>query len=323
MSEPTGPSTPRAAKGSSKAKPEPTPPGAADPTAADPTAPAPEPAAPAQGAAAAGEPTSAIPSPTQPMPTAGPIPGSTEAVPAVSAAAPATPPSGPPPVGPPAPATGGPGGPPPRRPGLWRQATSTTGGLIAVIVACALTAFLVLGVIGTLGLVAVRAASHDDHPRMERVREDRQGLPPGQQRKLDRQQQGPGQRGNGNDKGVPDRPGPGNGLGNGPGNGLGNGPGNGMGQLMRGAMGLGDVQHGEFTVQQDGKAVVMILQRGSVTKASATSVTVKSDDNFSGTYAIDDQTRGRTGALAVGDSVVVVAEKTGAKAVIITATRKG
>ena len=70
-------------------------------------------------------------------------------------------------------------------------------------------------------------------------------------------------------------------------------------------------------------SVVMTLQRGVVTKASATSVTVKSDDDFTATYAIADDTRGRTGALAVGDSVFVVAEKTGAKAVMITATRKG
>ena len=67
-----------------------------------------------------------------------------------------------------------------------------------------------------------------------------------------------------------------------------------MGELMRGAMGLGNVQHGEFTVQQDGKAVVMTLQRGTVTKSSATSVTVKSDDDFTGTYVLSDDTRGRT-----------------------------
>jgi hypothetical protein len=216
------------------------------------------------------------------------------------------------------PAAGGPAGPPPKGPGLWRQATSTTGGLIAVIVAGALSALLVLGVVATLGLVAVRAAGHDGPSRMERIRDDGQVLPPGQQRKLDRMPQGPdSQRGPGNGK----RNGPDDELGDGLGKG--NGMGNGMGPLMRGAMGLCDVQHGEFTVQQNGSAVVMTLQRGAVTKASATSVTVKSDDGFTATYAIADTTRGRTGALAVGDSVLVVAEKTGAKAVLITATRKG
>jgi hypothetical protein len=179
-------------------------------------------------------------------------------------------------------------------------------------VASALTALLVLGVLGTLGLVAVRAIGHDGPERMERVRDDGRVLPPGQQRKLDRMPQGPdAKRGQGNGQGK--------GLGDGQDDGLGNG----MGPLMRGAMGLGDVQHGEFTVQRNGSPVVMTLQRGVVTKASATSVTVKSDDAFTATYAIDDDTRGRPGALAVGDSVLVVAEKTGAKAVMITATRNG
>ena len=296
MSEPTGPAKPRSTKGSAKANQD------------DPQATAASPAAdPAQGSGAPDAPTSAIPAPTQPLPAAA------ASVPAVSEAAPAgpppvgppagPPPAGPPPAGPPGgpfgPAAGGPGGPPPKGPGLWRQATSTTGGLLAVIVAGALVGLLVLGVVATVGLVAVRAVGDDGPQRMERIREDGEGLPPGQQRKLDRVPK-------------PDKL-----------RGQGDGQGNGMGRLMRGATGLGDVQHGEFTVQQDGKAVVMTLQRGTVTKASATSVTVKSEDDFTGTYVISDDTRGRVGALAVGDTVVVVAEKNGARAVMIAATRKG
>lgn len=292
MSEPTGPATPRSSKGSAKARQAPS----AGDAQADPQATEPQPSSP---------------TPTQPLPAAGSGPAFSEAAPAGPSPTgpPSGPPSGPPPAGPPGgpfgPATGGPGGPPPKGPGLWRQATSTTGGLIAVIVAGALAALLVLGVVATVGLVAVRVAHHDGMDRVERVREDgRQGLPPGQQRKLDRLPQGPEEprRQDG---------------------GPGDGPGNGMGGLMRGAMGLGDVQHGEFTVQQDGKSVVMTLQRGTVTKSSATSVTVKSDDDFTATYAIGDDTRTRNDAPAVGDSVLVVAEKDGAKAVLITATRTG
>jgi hypothetical protein len=203
-------------------------------------------------------------------------------------------------------------GPPPKGPGLWRQATSTTGGLIAVIVAAALSGLLVLGVVATLGLVAVRAVDHDGPDRIDRVRDDGQGLPPGQQRKLDRMPQGPDSQGR-----------PGNGNGNGKRNdmGPGPGPGNGMRELMRGATGLGNVQHGEFTVEQDGKAVVMTLQRGTVTKASDTSLTVKSDDAFTATYVLSDDTRGRTRAPAVGDQVLVVAEKAGGRAVMVTASR--
>ena len=277
--------------------------------------------------------TGAVPTPTQPLPTTGAVPGIAEAVPAGhsptgapsghAGGSPSGPPSGPPPGFPPGPSAGGPVGPPPKRPGLWRQATSTTGGLIAVVVAGALSALLVLGVVGTIGLVALRAAGHDRNDRIERVGEDGgRGLPPGQQRKLDRMPQGPdrkGGQGNGQDNRLPGQ-GDDNGIPE-PGDGM--GPGNGMGGLMRGAMGLGDVQHGEFTVQQDGKTVVMTLQRGAVTKASATSVTVKSDDAFTATYVLDQDTRGRAGALAVGDEVLVVAEKTGAKAVMVTRGRKG
>lgn len=327
MSEPTGPARPRSTKGSAKENQDPSAQAsqsadgpapqapAADLDATTPQAPAASSPGPAPGTGAPGAPTSAIPAPTQPLPAAA------ASVPAVSEAAPSGPPpvgppAGPPPAGPPGgpfgPAAGGPAGPPPKGPGLWRQATSTTGGLIAVIVAAALAVLLVLGTVGTVGLVALRAG-HDGNDRMERVRDDGQGLPPGQQRKLDRMPQPDKQRGQGN--GRPD---------GGLGNGLGDRRGDGMGGLMRGAMGLGNVQHGEFTVEQDGKSVVMTLQRGTVTKSSATSVTVKSDDDFTATYAIGDETRGRVGgALAVGDSVLVVAEKTGAKAVVITATRKG
>ena len=65
---------------------------------------------------------------------------------------------------------------------------------------------------------------------------------------------------------------------------------------MRSAMALGNVQHGEFTVTDEaGKATVMLLQRGEVTKVSDTSLSVKSADNFAGTYALNADTRGRGG----------------------------
>jgi hypothetical protein len=256
-----------------------------------------EPSAPA----ASETPTGATPAPpTQPLPAAAPAPGATQGPPQgpPGGAPPGPPPGGPPPGGP---GQGPPGAtPPPRQPGLWRQATSTTGGTIAVIVAGCLIALLVLGLVGTAAAVAVRAATHDD--RIEKVREGWDGnLPPGPQRKLDQLPNGPDVPGRGNGDEL--------------------GPGGGLGPMMRGTMGLGDVQHGEFTVDRDGKAVVMTVQRGEVTKASDTSLTVKSSDNFSATYALSDDTRGKTNAVEVGDSVLVIAEKTGAKAVLVAATR--
>lgn len=191
---------------------------------------------------------------------------------------------------------------------MWRQATSTTGGTIAVIVAGCLIALMLLALVGVAGLVAVRAIGHDDRGnRIERVG-DGDVLPPGQQKKLDR---------------LPKAPEAPRGQRNGQGNGQGNGMGNGLGPLMREAMGLGNVQHGEFTVEDNGKATVMTLQRGEVTKANATSITVKSADDFTATYAIGADTRGRAANLQAGDSVLVVAEKAGAKAVLVTGTRKG
>ena len=199
-------------------------------------------------------------------------------------------------------------GPPgPGRPNLWRQATSTTGGTIAVIVAACLVALLVLGMAGAAVFFGARvvAANHREE-RMEQMRERlADQLPPGQRKKLDEQVPAPK---------LPD----------GRGNGRGDGQGNGLGPMMRGAMGLGDLQHGQFTVSAaDGKATVMTVQRGTVTAASGTSVTVKSDDGFTATYAVDDSTRGRSGAVAKGDTVLVVAQKDGAKAVMIRPTRAG
>jgi hypothetical protein len=266
------------------------------------------------------EPTRPLPAAQQPAarpqpqdhPAASPAAGQPPAAP---------PPGGPSPAGrPPAGSPqGGEPARPPKGPNLWRQATSTTGGTIAAIVASVLTLLLVVGVLG-LGAVAVvrTVAGHDgERGLLQQMRERRDDdLPPGQQRRL---QNGPmrGDQlpGNGN----------GNGYGNGKakakanGNGLG---GLGMGSMMSGIGALGDVQHGEVTVRDSaGKAVVMTVQRGTVTAASATSVTVKSADGFTATYAVDDTTRGRAGDVAKDDAVLVVAQKSGSKAVVIKATR--
>ena len=219
--------------------------------------------------------------------------------------------------------------PPPstKPPGLWRQATSTTGGTIAAIVASVLTLLLVVGVLGLGAAAAVRAvAGHDDRDdRVGPVRmgRDRDDLPPGQQRRLEKgpKDQRPG-NGNGNGNGNGQGQGEGKakgGQGNGAGSGLG---GMGMGPLMGGLGALGDVQHGELTVQDaTGKPVVMTVQRGTVTAASDTSVSVRSADGFSATYVVDDSTRGRAGDVAKDDSVLVLAQKAGRKAVAIRAVR--
>ena len=177
--------------------------------------------------------------------------------------------------------------------------------------AAALAVLLFVGVASLAGLAIGRGIWHDRHAdRMEQARdrlEDRI-VPPGERRN-----QGPM---------MPGNPG-GNGRGNGNGDGSRNDLGNGLGSLLRGAMGLGNVQHGEFTLTgTDGKPVAMTVQRGQVAKVSDTSLTVKSEDGFTATYAVSVDTR-RTGAndLASGDTVLVVAEKSGAKAVLVQARR--
>jgi len=75
--------------------------------------------------------------------------------------------------------------------------------------------------------------------------------------------------------------------------------------------------HGEFVVKgKDGKYVTTDAQRGSITAVSPTSVTVRSADGFTATYAVNADTKIRKdgkdaaiGTVKVGDPVVVLAVK--------------
>lgn len=191
-------------------------------------------------------------------------------------------------------------GPPPRRPGLWRQATSTTGGRVATGIAITLAALMLLGVLA-VGVFAISRAAHLWGDRGERVSQ-RDGWGPGNRPDDEGGRMGPGM-------------GPGNDLGDG-------GRMGGNGALGR----LGGVQHGEFTVTgSDGKAVVMTLQRGVVTAASATSASVRSDDGFSQTYVVNSGTRvagGSAAPLRKDDRVVVVARKADRVAVQVRAVSR-
>ena len=202
-------------------------------------------------------------------------------------------PAGPPPPGPPG-GGHGPAEPPGRQPGLWGQATSTTGGRIATAVALALTGLLLLGVMA-VGIFSIARIGDRWDDRREGVSQLRDG-----------RGMGPGGRFDSDDD-LGDR---------------GRGMGPGGGQLGR----LGGVEHGEFTVTgTDGKPVVMTLQRGVVTAASATSVAVRSTDGFAQTYAVNAQTRVARGTAAdvrAGDEVVVLARKEGKVAVQIRPDRR-
>jgi hypothetical protein len=95
-----------------------------------------------------------------------------------------------------------------------------------------------------------------------------------------------------------------------------------------GGMGRG-MLHGEFVVKgEDGKITTMVTQHGTVTAVSATSVSLKSEDGFTGTYAVNNDTRvrvgggpGAIGGVKTGNEAWVVASKSGststAKALVV------
>lgn len=91
--------------------------------------------------------------------------------------------------------------------------------------------------------------------------------------------------------------------------------------------GMGRVEHGEFTVHTKTGDKVVDTQRGVVTAVDAGSVTVKSTDGFTATYALDPSTKVHKGKqtatttqIATNDVVRVLANKTGTTD---TATRIG
>ncbi|WP_236790665.1 hypothetical protein [Amycolatopsis sp. GM8] len=93
------------------------------------------------------------------------------------------------------------------------------------------------------------------------------------------------------------------------------GPGGGrMGGFNNGQMGalslMRDALHGDFTVQENGGYVTERMQTGDVSALSATSITVKSADSYTQTYAIDSATE-KADNLATGSTVTVLAKVSG------------
>lgn len=81
----------------------------------------------------------------------------------------------------------------------------------------------------------------------------------------------------------------------------------------------GNALHGEFVVKdKDGKVVTRVVQHGQVTAVSATSISLKSEDGFTGSYAVNGDTKVRIG----GDNAAISGVKTGNEAWIV-ATKDG
>ncbi len=110
----------------------------------------------------------------------------------------------------------------------------------------------------------------------------------------------------------------------GPGVDAGHGPGGGMGGPgVRGAL------HGELTVPQtDGTGTqVVLVQSGTVTAVSKTSLSVKSTDGFTATYAITSTTRVRTagdaGITGVKSGATVWVVSSSSRSALMVADRTG
>jgi hypothetical protein len=212
-------------------------------------------------------------------------------------------PHGPPPAAGPPPAVGAAGAGQGGQGGWFGQATSTSGGRIAVVAAAVFgTLLLMTGV----GLVAAHVFDGGPGRGDERVAMSERGGPGnGKGLALGHQKdkaQGNGTKGNGNNGN--------NGNGNGQGN---NGNGQGMGRMAAGMDGL---LHGEFTTNVTGTPTVMVVQSGLVTAYTAgTSLTVRSADGFEATYVLDATVATMRGVsdLAAGVPVQVVAAKEGMK----------
>ncbi len=220
-------------------------------------------------------------------------PGQPGALPEGSGATPAGRPFGPPPPGVHPAGFGQPV--PPRRGirGLWREATSTTGGRVATVIAAVFVLVVVLGAIG-LGAVAIGRMG-DNGGRSSVVANRGQGNLP-----------------------VPGRPGLGRGQGR-PGfgddeeGGAGRLPGLGGG-LARGLGPLGTILHGEL-VTGGSSGTTILYQVGTVTAyTKGSSLAVKSSDGFATTYKVDTNSHlvGSTSrGITVGDTVRVIATKAG------------
>lgn len=202
----------------------------------------------------------------------------------------------------------------------WRSVWGNGWGKAAVIGVATLAT---LAIVAAIGLSAFAFGHHGDRDERNDGRnqsmqrggwgDDEQG-----QGNPGRGQQGQGQRGTNQ---MPNQMGP-NQMPNQPGA-LPDGstlPGAGRSGALAG---LGNVLHGEVVVGGTNTRTVL-YQVGEVTEFTAgQSLTVKSADGFTATYAVTADTAGATSALTVGATVRVIADKDGAKATRVQVLQAG
>ena len=183
----------------------------------------------------------------------------------------------------------------------WQRATSTSGRRWALALSAAAVALLLVLGIGVTSLLVLR--NHD-----------RVNLLGDRQTARNFGQYGPGNgNGNGKAKGQGPRAGGGRNLPGLPG---------GRVQGLRGLENLlgGSAVHGDVTAGVGGSVQALVFQRGEVTALSATSITLKSSDGFTGTYGLNATTRSSGASLAKGGQAFVLARASDKVAITALAT---
>jgi len=171
----------------------------------------------------------------------------------------------------------------PPRTNSWQRATSTPGRRWALALSAAAVALLLVLGIGVTSLLVLR---NHDQVNLLGSRQPTRSL---------------GQYGPGNGQGP-----------------RANGGKNGRhlqgmpGGRIQGLAGLGNLLggtalHGDISASVGGSVQALVFQRGQVTALSGTSITLKSSDGFTGTYALDATTRSRGAALVNGGQGFVLA----------------
>jgi hypothetical protein len=142
----------------------------------------------------------------------------------------------------------------------------------------------------------------------------------GQRQGFSRDQGDQGRQGNGQGPGARDRSGPQQ-----PGMPGAPGPRDGRGQGLGGLGSLlgGGALHGSVSATVNGSVQALVFQRGEVTAASATSVTLKSSDGFVGTYGLTAATSSRMGTPVKGGQAFVLARASDKVAITAIATPTG
>jgi hypothetical protein len=178
---------------------------------------------------------------------------------------------------------------------LWEQATSTSGGRWAVGIAIAAVCAGLAG-----GGVALAASARADRALVTAT-----AVAPGAAGGDQHGRSGQGSDGNNGAKGTDD-----------------SGQEGDLNALPGRLKGL---SHGEVTrPSASGGTETLLVQNGAVTASNDTSVTVRSSDGFTETYAVSATTKVRgpakAGGLAPGTDITVVAAKDG-KAALLLATK--